>query len=112
MAGSENVTAVTDSTFETEVLKSEWPVLIDFWAPRCGPCMSLGPIIDQLADEYRGRVKVVKVNVDENPNTMARCGVRAIPNLLVLRNGLVKQHIIGAVAKSKIARAIDDALAP
>lgn len=112
MAASENVIPVTDSTFEAEVLMAECPVLVDFWAPRCGPCMSLGPVIDQLAEEYRGRVKVVKVNADENPHTMARCGVRAIPNLLVLRAGRVKQQIIGAVPKSKIARAIDDALAP
>jgi thioredoxin 1 len=110
MAASEQVTAVTDSTFELEVLKSDLPVLIDFWAPRCGPCMSLGPVIDQLAREYCGRVKVVKINADENPDTMARCGVRAIPNLLVLRGGQIKQQIIGAVAKSKISRALDEAL--
>jgi thioredoxin 1 len=111
MAASERVMAVTDSTFEAEVLKSELPVLIDFWAPRCGPCMSLGPVIDQLAGEYSGRAKVVKINADENPNTMARCGVRAIPNLLVLRGGQIRQQIIGAVAKSKISRALDEALA-
>jgi thioredoxin len=111
MAATENPMAVTDATFEAEVLNSDLPVLIDFWAPRCGPCMSLAPVIDQLAGEYRGRVKVVKINADENPGTMARCGVRAIPNLLVLRGGLVRQQIIGAAAKSKISRALDDALA-
>ncbi|HZO80813.1 MAG TPA: thioredoxin [Candidatus Binataceae bacterium] len=108
---SELVSHVTDSTFEQEVLKSTKPVLIDFWAPWCGPCRAIAPLIDELAGEYAGRLKVVKINVDDNPETPARYGVRGIPNLLIIKGGQVKEQIVGAVPKSHLVRAVDSALA-
>ena len=112
MAASENVIPVTDSTFEAEVLMSECPVLVDFWAPRCGPCMSLGPVIDQLAEEYRGRVKVVKVNADENVETAARYGVRGIPTFLFFKGGEAVGQIVGAGPKTRFTGEIEGLVAP
>ena len=77
----------TDDTFESEVIKSEVPVLLDFWAPWCGPCKALNPVIDAVAEEFSGRAKVVKVNIDENPETKAKYGVRGIPHLLIINEG-------------------------
>ncbi len=108
---SEKVHHVSDSDFEAEVLKADKPVLIDFWAPWCGPCKSIAPVIDELASEYDGRLKVVKINVDDNPQTPARYGVRGIPNLLIIRNGQVKDQIVGAVPKAHLKRAVEGALA-
>jgi thioredoxin 1 len=108
---SENVTHVTDATFDQEVLKSPTPVLIDFWAPWCGPCRAIAPILDELAGTYAGRLKVVKINVDDNPDTPSRYGVRGIPNLLIVKAGQVKEQIIGAVPKQQLVRAVDNALA-
>jgi thioredoxin 1 len=108
---SDKVTHVTDASFEAEVLKSGQPVLIDFWAPWCGPCRAIAPYVDQLADEYAGRLKVVKINVDDNPQTPARFGVRGIPNLVIIKGGQVKEQIVGAVPKANLVRAVDDALA-
>ena len=108
---SDKVTHVTDSNFETEVMKSPTPVLIDFWAPWCGPCKAIAPILDELADDYAGRLKIVKVNVDDNPMTPARFGVRGIPNLLIVKGGEVKQQIVGAVPKQHLVRAVDSAIA-
>src|SRR3984957_20963254 len=82
---SANTVEITDTNFESEVLKSEVPVLIDFWAPWCGPCKAIAPSIDELATEYDGKVKFVKINVDENPQTPARYGVRGIPNLIIIK---------------------------
>lgn len=108
---SENVTHVTDATFEQEVLKSPTPVLIDFWAPWCGPCRAIAPIVDELAGTYACRLKVVKINVDDNPETPSRYGVRGIPNLLIVKGGQVKEQIVGAVPKQHLVRAVDNALA-
>ena len=108
---SDKVLHVSDSNFEAEVLKSDKPVLVDFWAPWCGPCRAIAPIVDQIADEYAGRLKVVKMNVDDNPMTPARYGVRGIPNLLVIRGGQVKEQIVGAVPKVHLVRALEGALA-
>ncbi len=108
---SDKVSHVTDANFEAEVLKSGQPVLVDFWAPWCGPCRAIAPIVDQLADEYAGRLKVVKINVDDNPQTPARFGVRGIPNLLIVKGGQVKEQIVGAVPKANLVRAVDNALA-
>jgi thioredoxin 1 len=102
---------VTDAQFEAEVLQSPVPVLIDFWAPWCGPCRVIAPVVEELADAYGGRLKVVKMNVDDNPETPARYGVRGIPNLLFLKNGEVKDQLIGAVPKAQLIRAIDTLLA-
>jgi thioredoxin 1 len=108
---SADVTHVTDTNFEQEVIKSSQPVLIDFWAPWCGPCKAIAPLLDELAKEYAGKLKVVKMNVDDNPETPARYGVRGIPNLLIIRDGQVKEQIVGAVPKGHLVRAVDNALA-
>jgi thioredoxin len=101
------VKQVTDATFEQEVLKADLPVLIDFWAPWCGPCKAIGPVVEELAREYDGRLKVVKMNVDDNPGTPGRYGVRGIPNLILFKSSEVKEQIVGAVPKSHLVKAID-----
>lgn len=108
---SADVNHVTDANFEQEVLKSSIPVLIDFWAPWCGPCKAIAPIVDELAKDYAGKLKVVKLNVDDNPETPARYGVRGIPNLLIIKNGQVKDQIVGAVPKGHLVKAVDNAIA-
>lgn len=101
------VKEVTDATFDAEVLKSDIPVLIDFWAPWCGPCRAIAPVVDELASAYAGRLKVVKMNVDDNPSTPGTYGVRSIPNLLIIKGGEVKDQIIGAVPKAHLQKAIE-----
>ena len=108
---SEKVMHVTDASFEQEVMKSSTPVLIDFWAPWCAPCRAIAPMVDELATEYDGRLKVVKINVDDNPQVPARFGVRGIPNLVIVKGGEVKQQIVGAVPKDQITKALDRHLA-
>jgi thioredoxin 1 len=108
---SANIKHISDSNFEGEVLKSPTPVLIDFWAPWCGPCKAIAPVLEELADEYAGKLKIVKINVDENPQTPARYGVRGIPNLLIIKGGEVKDQIVGAVPKGHLVKAVDAALA-
>jgi thioredoxin 1 len=105
------VQAISDNNFENEVINSDVPVLIDFWAPWCGPCRAIGPVVDELAKDYDGKLKVVKMNVDENPLTPSRYGVRSIPNLLLFKNGQVKDQIVGAVPKSHFVQAIDKIVA-
>lgn len=105
-----NVNEVSDGSFGQEVLKADTPVLIDFWAPWCGPCRAIAPVVDELAGEYKGRLKVVKMNVDDNPETPSRYGVRGIPNLILFKNGQVADQIIGAVAKAQLVKAIDRVL--
>ena len=102
-----NVTAVADDTFEHEVLKSSTPVLIDFWAPWCAPCRAIAPIVEELSATYAGKLKVVKMNVDDNPKTPSRYGVRGIPNLILFHNGEVKEQIVGAVPKAQLVKVID-----
>ncbi len=104
------VCQVTDQTFEQEVLKSEIPVLVDFWAAWCGPCRIIAPIIEELGEEYQGRLKVCKMNVDENPVTPGRYGIRAIPTLIFFKNGQPVESITGAVAKSTIEAVIEKVL--
>lgn len=101
------VNAVTDGTFESEVLKSNLPVLVDFWAPWCGPCKAIAPVLDELAKEYAGKVKVLKMNVDDNTQTPARFGVRGIPNLILFQGGQVKEQIVGAVPKAVLVKAVN-----
>ena len=104
---SELVNHITDSNFDQEVLKSDKAVLIDFWAPWCAPCRAIAPLIDELAAQYAGRLKVVKINVDDNPETPARYGVRGIPNLLIIKGGQVKEQIVGYVSREVIEKALD-----
>jgi len=105
------VQQVGDDSFEREVLKSPTPVLVDFWAPWCGPRRAIAPVVEELAREYDGKLKVVKLNVDDNPQTPSRYGVRGIPNLIVFKGGEVKEQIIGAVPKSQLVRAIGNVVA-
>jgi thioredoxin 1 len=104
------ITEVGDNNFETEVLQANLLVLVDFWAPWCGPCKSIAPIIEELAQEYDGKLKVAKLNVDDHPATASRYGIRGIPNLIILKAGVVKEQIVGAVPKSKLVSAIENAL--
>jgi thioredoxin 1 len=105
-----NVTEVTDATFQTEVLNSTVPVLVDFWAPWCGPCRAIAPLLDELAGEYAGKAKVVKINVDDHQAVAQRYRVSSIPNLIVFKNGQVAQQIVGAVPKSRLSQALDTAI--
>ena len=98
---------VTDETFEPEVLKSETPVLVDYWAEWCGPCKSIAPILDEVAKEYEGRLKIAKLNVDENQQTPARFGIRGIPTLMLFKNGNVEATRVGALSKSQLTAFLD-----
>ncbi len=98
---------ITDATFNDSVLKSDIPVLLDFWAPWCGPCRAVGPIVDELATEYEGRVLIAKMNVDENPNTPGKFGIRAIPTLIIFKGGEVVEQITGAVTKDALKEKLD-----
>lgn len=107
---SDKIANVTDASFEADVLKSAQPVLIDFWATWCGPCRAIAPVVEQLAGEYAGKVKVVKVNIDENPKTPTQYDVRSIPTLLMFKDGKVVGQIVGAVPKPKIEELVKKAL--
>jgi thioredoxin len=98
---------VTDDTFEPEVLQSETPVLVDYWAEWCGPCKSIAPILDEVAKEYEGRLKVAKINVDENQSTPAKFGIRGIPTLMLFKNGNVEATRVGALSKSQLTAFLD-----
>ena len=102
-----NISEVTDATFQGEVIESGIPVLVDFWAPWCGPCRAIAPVLEELSGQYDGKAKIVKVNVDENQASAAQYGVRSIPNLLVFKDGQVADQIIGAVAKAKLEEALN-----
>jgi len=110
---SQNVAAVSDSNFQAEVLDASktQPVMVDFWAEWCGPCRMLSPTVDKIATERAGKVKVVKMNVDENINTPGRYNVRGIPTLLIFKGGQVAEQIVGAVPKENIDRALERHLA-
>ncbi len=101
---------VTDATFDTEVRESDIPVVVDFWAEWCGPCKQIGPALEELSDEYAGRVKIVKVNVDENPNAPMQMGVRGIPALFMFKGGEVISNKIGAAPKTALQKWIDEAV--
>jgi thioredoxin 1 len=104
-------TEVNDNTWEAEVLKSEQPVLVDFWAPWCGPCRMVAPIVDELASEYDGKVKFLKLNTDDNVQTASRYGVRSIPTLMMFKGGEAIDHVIGFRPKSQLKQTIEKALA-
>ncbi len=107
---SDHVIHATDSDFSREVLESDVPVLVDFWAPWCGPCRMIAPALDQLATEYAGKAKVVKVDIDQNQATALKYHVRSIPMLLVFKNGQVEATQVGAVGKPQLAALLDRAL--
>lgn len=107
---SENVMQVTDAEFDSEILKSETPALVDFWAAWCGPCRAIAPVVEELADEYAGKIKFGKCNVDENPKTPGQYGIRAIPTLILFKDGQVADQITGAVSKSHLEEAIKKVL--
>lgn len=102
-----DILQVSDVSFNEDVLTADVPVLIDFWAPWCGPCKAIAPIVEELATEYDGKLKIVKMNVDDNPQTPSKYGVRGIPNLILFKSGEVQQQIVGNVPKAQLVKAID-----
>jgi thioredoxin 1 len=106
MAG-QNVVNLNDSSFDSEVLQSKVPVMVDFWAEWCGPCKMLGPTIDQLADEYAGKAKIAKLNVDDHMATASRYNIRSIPALLIFQGGQVREQLVGAQPKDNLAKALN-----
>jgi thioredoxin 1 len=104
---SENIVHVTDASFETDVLQSDTPALVDFWAEWCGPCKMIAPILSEIADEYAGKMKICKVDVDSNPETAAKFNVRGIPTLLVFKNGAVEATKVGALSKTQLVEFVD-----
>lgn len=107
---SGKVAEVGDKNFETEVLNSKIPVLVDFWAAWCAPCRMIAPVVEAVAEEYEGRAKVLKLNVDENMETSAKYNIRGIPTLLLFKDGVVKEQIVGNTTKSTISKMIDNYL--
>ncbi|PLX85472.1 MAG: thioredoxin [Desulfuromonas sp.] len=107
---SDKVTQFTDDSFESDVLQSSVPVLVDFWASWCAPCKAISPVVDGLAEEYEGKVKVGKLNVDENPATPGQYGVRGIPTLILFKDGKVLDQVVGAVPKNQLEGLIKKAL--
>tara|TARA_B100000767_G_scaffold232174_1_gene223940 strand:+ start:224 stop:550 length:327 start_codon:yes stop_codon:yes gene_type:complete len=104
---SDNLVHVTDTSFESDVLQSEIPALIDFWAAWCGPCKMIAPLLEELSNEYAGRIKVCKIDVDSNPQTAAKYNVRGIPTLLVFKNGSIEATKVGALSKSQLVEFVD-----
>ena len=98
---------VTDETFENEVLKSDDPVLVDYWAEWCGPCKMIAPVLEEIAEEYAGKLKIAKLNIDDNPKTPAKYGIRGIPTLMLFKDGNVEAIKVGAVSKSQLSAFID-----
>ncbi len=104
---SEQITHVTDQSFEPEVLKSEVPVLVDYWAEWCGPCKAVAPVLDEVAREYSGKLKIAKLNVDENQEIPKKYGIRGIPTLMLFKNGNIEATKVGALSKSQLTAFLD-----
>jgi thioredoxin 1 len=107
MSSSPDIHHVTDETFEPEVLQADTPVLVDYWAEWCGPCKSIAPILDDLAREYNGKLKIAKINVDQNQQVPAKFGIRGIPTLMLFKNGNVEATRVGALSKSQLTAFLD-----
>ena len=104
---SDNIVHVTDDSFEQDVLGSDSPVLVDYWAEWCGPCKAIAPILDEIAEEYDGKLRIAKLNIDDNPSTPPKYGIRGIPTLMLFKGGNVEATKVGAVSKSQLAAFID-----
>ena len=107
---AEGIIEIEDGSFETEVLQSEKPVLVDFWAPWCGPCKAIAPVVEELSKDFGGKIKFAKCNVDENPVTPGKYGIKAIPTLIFFKSGQVVEQITGMVAKSKLQESLNGLL--
>ncbi len=107
---SEQIVYLTDGSFEDEVLKSDQPVLVDYWAEWCGPCKMIAPILDEIAGEYNGKLKIAKLNIDDNPETPPKYGIRGIPTLMLFKGGNVEATKVGAVSKSQLTAFLDSNL--
>ena len=105
---SNNIISVSDDTFDEEVLQSDIPVLVDYWATWCGPCKAIAPILEEIADGYSGKVKIAKLNIDENPNTPPKFGIRGIPTLMIFKNGTVEATKVGALSKDQLSSFLDE----
>ena len=104
---SEHIHHITDDSFESEVIQSSTPVLVDYWAEWCGPCKMIAPLLDDIAQSYAGKLKVAKINIDENPATAPKYGIRGIPTLMIFKNGAVEATKVGALSKSQLTAFID-----
>lgn len=102
-----SASAVTDSSFQGEVLESDVPVLVDFWAPWCGPCRMVAPVVEEIAEQYEGQIKVVKLNTDENPQVASQYGIRSIPTLMIFKGGQRVDMVVGAVPKTTLANTLE-----
>ena len=107
---ADNVMEISDNSFENEVLQSDLPVFVDFWAPWCGPCKAIGPIVEELANDFAGKIKFGKCNVDNNPATPTKYGIQAIPTLILFKDGQVAEKIVGMVPKAKLEEALNKAI--
>ncbi len=107
---SDKITHITDASFEQEVLQSDIPVLVDYWAEWCGPCKMIAPILDEIAADYQGKLKITKLNIDENPATPPKFGIRGIPTLMIFKGGDVQSTKVGALSKSQLTAFIDQSI--